>query len=124
MRATHRITVLVVGILGLAALLLMRAEPTKSFPHLRFVLVDVRVVDATTARPVVDAMVYPYCLGGTPYATNSYRTDTNGFARFMAFERFAAVRVTMAGYQEASLAFVSTNGVFTNCLVTLKRVEK
>src|SRR5688572_7057907 len=100
MRVTHFFTFLLAVILSLAAMLVSRAAPTNSFPEVRFVPVDVRVVDAHTARPLVDAMVYPYCLGGTPYATNSYRTDKNGFARFMAFERFAAVRVTMAEYQE------------------------
>lgn len=111
-------------ILSSAELFVSRSEPTNSFPHSRFTPVDVRVIDATTARPVVGAMVYPLCLGGAPYATNSYRTDTNGLARFMAFEGLAAVRVTTAEYREASYAFVPTNKVFTNCLVTLKRSEK
>jgi len=124
MRATHTLALLLAAIFGCFALLVSHAEPTNSFPHLRFASVGVRVVDAKTTLPVVGATVRPYCLGGTPYATNSYRTDTNGFARFMAFEGLAAVRVTMPGYQEASRAFVPTNGVFTNCVVRLERTTK
>ena len=124
MRTPLSLTGFLVTASAVLAILACRADQTNMFPHLRFVPVDVRIVDSATTNVVIGAMVYPYCLGGTPYATNSYRTDTNGIARIMAFEHFAAVRVAMGGYMEASVAFIPTNGVFTNAMVSLRRVVK
>lgn len=96
------------------------AEATNSFPHLRYAPVEIRVVDERTSRPLVGAVVSPYCLGGTPYATNTYRTDTNGFVKATFFEGgLAAVRVTMAGYQTSSVALSTTNRV-----VSVRRSER
>lgn len=97
---------------------------TNLFPNLRFVPVDVRVIDNITRRPVAGAKVRALCMGGTPYATNSYRTDTNGIARVMSYESMTAVRVTMGGYQEASFAFVPSNGIATEAVVKLERAAK
>lgn len=124
MRILPQLKVLVVVAWTVLVALACRAGQTNMFPHLRFVPVDVRVVDSATTKAVIGAMVYPYCLGGTSYVTNSYRTDSNGVARIMAFEHFAAVRVTMDGHQEASVAFMPTNGVFTNTVVRLKGLLK
>ena len=95
------------------------------FPRLCFVPAAVRVVDSATTNAVAGAMVYTHCfLCGTPYATNSYRTDSNGIARIGAFEHYDLLRVTMNGYEEAALLFDLTNGVFTNVELSLKRVLK
>jgi hypothetical protein len=75
LRTTRLVAALIAVTLGSAALLLFRAEATNSFPRPRFVPMDVRVVDAVTARPVVGAMIYPYCLGGTPYALSRDKAE-------------------------------------------------
>ncbi len=124
MRTPLSFTVSIHAALAFLVLLACRADQTNLFPQVRFVPVDVRVVDSTTTLPVVGAIVRPECMGGTPYATNSCRTDTNGVARITSFERLTAVRVTMSGYEEASQAFLPTNGVLTNAVVRLKRVRK
>src|SRR5215813_1202795 len=115
-----------VNALVLSALMVLacRREKPNAFFGLRLVPVDVCVVDEATSRPVIGAVVYPSCLGGTPYATNSYRTDSNGLAHITSFESLAAVRVTMTGFEEASVLFMPTNEAFTNCVVRLKKVPK
>jgi hypothetical protein len=110
-----------IAILLLASVGTSAPAPTNAFPGLRFAPVAIRVNDGTTGRPVVGALVSPLCLGGTPYGTNTYRTDTNGIARAMFVDGWtAAVNVKMDGYEPASFAFLQS----TNRVVILKRVTQ
>lgn len=93
---------------------------TNSLPHSRYAPVEIRVVDESTRRPLVGAVVSPYCLGGTPYGTKTYRTDTNGFVKAMFIDGgLAAVRVTIAGYQTSNVALLQSNRV-----VSMRRTER
>jgi hypothetical protein len=87
-------------------------DTTNAFPHLRYAPVDIRVVDASTSRPLAGALVAPFCLGGTPHGTNTYRTDTNGFVKAMFIDGgMVALRVTMDGYQTSNIALLETNRI-------------
>jgi hypothetical protein len=96
------------------------AQPTHVFTPAHLVQVEVRVVDSATALPVAGATVIPFCMGGTPYATNSYRTDSKGRARVVSYDSIAFVNVTMDGYELAGATFSPADGV-TNAEVRLKR---
>ena len=97
---------------GAAVSRCIAADATNSLPHLRYAPVEIRVVDDRTQRPVAGALVSPYCLGGTPYATRTYRTDTNGFVKAVFIDGgLAAVQVTRAGYQTSSVVLLQTNRV-------------
>ena len=77
-------------------------------------------MDSLTMRPVVGATVIPQCLGGTPYETNSYRTDTNGLVKAIFYENgFVAVRVIKDGYVNSVTALVES----TNRVVKLRKVQ-
>src|SRR5262245_7619244 len=86
----------------------------------QFMSVPVRVTDAATQQAIVGAIVHSFCMGGTPYETNVYHTDTNGIARVMYYDgsTLVGVKVERPGYETASTALVPTNPV-----VSLRRVQ-
>jgi len=99
------------------------ADPTNSFPHLKYSSYPVLVVDDATGRPISRATVIPVCLGGTPYSTNIYHTNRKGITRVMSFERMLAVRVDKEGYKTNFWAFMASAPA-TNHVVNLKRLQK
>lgn len=95
-------------------------DTTNVPPLFGYAPVDIRVMDSLTMRPVVGATVIPQCLGGTPYETNSYRTDTNGLVKAIFYENgFVAVRVIKDGYVNSVTALVES----TNRVVKLRKVQ-
>lgn len=99
------------------------ADPTNSFAHLKYSSFPVLVVDDDTGRPIYRATVHPVCLGGTPYATNSYQTNGKGITRVMSFERMLAVRVVREGYKTNTWAFMASNPA-TDHVLRLKRLQE
>ena len=88
------------------------ADVTNSFPHWRYAPGEIRIVDDRTKRPLAGALVSPISLGGSPYATNTYRTDPSGFVKATFIEGgLAAVQVTMAGCQTSSVVLLQSNRV-------------
>jgi hypothetical protein len=87
-----------------------------------FTVVEVRVIDNLTGSPVAGALVKPVCLGGTPYATNSYHTDVRGVARVVSYRGLTAVRVTTGGYKDSFVTFFPPNGSLTNAVVKLQPI--
>jgi hypothetical protein len=86
----------------------------------KFASIPIRVNDSTTMLPIAGATVSPFCMGGTPYGTNVYHTDTQGIASVTFYDRsvIVAVRIESDGYETASLAMPATNPV-----VSLRRVQ-
>lgn len=66
-----------------------------------FAATPVKVIDSATKQPIVGATVSTLCLGGTPYATKVYHTDTRGIASVMYYARssFVAVNIKKEGYE-------------------------
>ncbi len=118
--ALMKSTILAAVAFSVTVIRCVAADATNSFPHLRYAPLEIRVLDERTSRPLVGAVVSPFCLGGTPYGTNTYRTDTNGLVKAMFIDGgLAAVRVTMAGYKTTSVDLLQTNRV-----VSMRRSER
>jgi hypothetical protein len=134
MRAPLNFKVSMLGGLTLLTLLGCRAEQTKApnqnitaqqthvFTPAHVVQVEIRVVDSATALPVAEAIVISLCMGGTPYSTNSYRTDSNGIARVMSYNTFTGVSITRNGYEDAAAVFMHGDEALTNAVVKVRRI--
>ena len=96
-------------------------QPATTVPTPQFADVPIQVTDSATSRPIVGAVVSPFCMGGTPYSTNTYSTDAQGIARGTFYSRASVVgvRVAMDGYETAMLALPPTNPV-----VALSRIQR
>ena len=88
-------------------------QPAATVSAPPFADVPIRVSHSITSRPISGAVVSPFCMGGTPYATNTYTTDAEGIARvtFYAGASIAGVLVKMDGYETANIAVPPTNPV-------------
>ena len=103
----------------MGALQVSGADSTNLFSQLHYSQIDFRVLDAIMRRPLAGALVSPYCLGGTPYATNKYTTDTKGLVKPMFIRGMIAVRVSKDGYETSIVALAQTNP-----MVSMKRTQR
>lgn len=96
-------------------------QPAATVSAPQFADVPIRVSDSITSRPIAGAVVSPFCMGGTPYSTNTYTTDAEGIARvtFYAGASIVGVLVKMHGYETANIAVPLTNTV-----VALRRIQR
>jgi hypothetical protein len=124
MKKSLKFKALAVAGLAVLAASTIQAQQTNALSQIKFVPGEVRVIDSVTLLPIAAATLQPVCLGGTPYATNTYFTNPRGFARVMTSEKFAAIKATAPGYSDSTRAFFSTNGVLTNAIVPLKRAKE
>ncbi|HEX3798307.1 MAG TPA: hypothetical protein VH413_06350 [Verrucomicrobiae bacterium] len=79
----------------------------------------VQVVDSTTKEPVAGAKLNPLCMGGTPFETNTYETDSKGIASIWSNPAMVALRIQKEGYQTNFPCITISNYV-----VSLNRLSK
>ena len=82
----------------------------KSGPE--FAELSLKLIDEQTSKPIVGARVIPMCMGGTPYETNTYFTDSEGTARVMVYAAINSLNIKAAGYETTGASTRTNKAVF------------
>src|SRR5581483_9406136 len=108
-------------LIAVIALCFVNSGCSRSAPE-QSAVTSIRVTDRATEQPIIGAIISTLCMGGTPYATNTYHTDAQGFASVLypyhGQSSFMVVLIKKEGYENGSVAVP-----FPNQVVSLKRLQ-